>query len=117
MPRKSPREIDEPAWVDSASFPRAFLQGFLPLTLPGLFSVGVFVLSWNEFLFASGLMTESDSKTTPVGIAEFITECLPRCSAIFCAASCRARSRVSLPRNGLDLSCTSRAQTAVGHQR
>ena len=72
---KIPREIDEAAWVDGASFFRAFLQIFLPLALPGTFSVGVFVfvLSWNEFLFASILMTEGNSKTIPVGIAEFIT--------------------------------------------
>src|SRR5262249_8850484 len=72
---KIPRDIDEAAWVDGASFLRAFVRIFLPLALPGIFSVGVFVfvLSWNEFLFASVLMTEADSKTIPVGIAEYIT--------------------------------------------
>ncbi len=33
----------------------------------------VFVLSWNEFLFASVLITSGDMKTIPLGIAEFIT--------------------------------------------
>ena len=33
----------------------------------------VFVLSWNEFLFASIVMTSSDLRTVPVGISEFIT--------------------------------------------
>jgi ABC-type glycerol-3-phosphate transport system permease component len=70
-----PREIDESAWVDGASFLRTFLTIILPLALPGIFSVGVFVfvLSWNEYLFASVLITSSAHKTIPLGIAEFIT--------------------------------------------
>jgi ABC-type glycerol-3-phosphate transport system permease component len=70
-----PREIDEAAWVDGASFLRTFATIILPLALPGIFSVGVFVfvLSWNEFLFASVLVTSSAHKTIPLGIAEFIT--------------------------------------------
>jgi ABC-type glycerol-3-phosphate transport system permease component len=45
------------------------------LSLPGIFSVAVFVfvLSWNEFLFASVMVTSGDLKTIPLGIAEFIT--------------------------------------------
>jgi ABC-type glycerol-3-phosphate transport system permease component len=70
-----PRDIDEAAWVDGASFLRTFFTIILPLALPGVFSVGVFVfvLSWNEFLFASVLVTSSANKTIPLGIAEFIT--------------------------------------------
>jgi ABC-type glycerol-3-phosphate transport system permease component len=70
-----PREIDESAWVDGASFLRTFLTIILPLALPGIFSVGVFVfvLSWNEYLFASVLITSGSHKTIPLGIAEFIT--------------------------------------------
>lgn len=70
-----PREIDEAAWVDGASFLRTFFSVILPLALPGIFSVAVFVfvLSWNEYLFASVLITSSDLKTIPLGIAEFIT--------------------------------------------
>jgi ABC-type glycerol-3-phosphate transport system permease component len=70
-----PKDIDEAAWVDGASFLRTFTTIILPLALPGIFSVAVFVfvLSWNEFLFASVLLTGGDRKTIPVGIAEFIT--------------------------------------------
>lgn len=70
-----PREIDESAWIDGASYLRTFVTIIVPLALPGIFSVAVFVfvLSWNEFLFASVLITSSDRKTIPLGIAEFIT--------------------------------------------
>jgi len=70
-----PREIDEAAWVDGASYLVTFSAIILPLALPGVFSVGVFVfvLSWNEYLFASVLITSGSLKTIPVGISEFIT--------------------------------------------
>jgi ABC-type glycerol-3-phosphate transport system permease component len=70
-----PREIDEAAWVDGASFAQTFVRVILPLSLPGLLSVAVFVfvLSWNEFLFASVMITSGDLKTIPLGIAELIT--------------------------------------------
>ena len=70
-----PRDLDEAAWVDGASLLRAFVSIILPLVLPGIFSVGifVFVLSWNEFLFASVIVTSTDMRTMPVGIAEFVT--------------------------------------------
>ena len=70
-----PREIDEAAWVDGASYFLTFVAIILPLALPGVFSVGVFVfvLSWNEYLFAGVLMTSGSLKTIPVGISEFIT--------------------------------------------
>ncbi|MGO4712221.1 carbohydrate ABC transporter permease [Bradyrhizobium sp. 2TAF24] len=70
-----PREIDEAAWVDGASFMYTFVVIILPLALPGIFSVAVFVfvLSWNEFLFASVMISSSELKTIPLGIAEFIT--------------------------------------------
>lgn len=70
-----PREIDEAAWVDGASYLITFARVILPLALPGVFSVGVFVfvLSWNEYLFASVLITSGSLKTMPVGISEFIT--------------------------------------------
>ena len=70
-----PREIDEAAWVDGASYFLTFAAIILPLALPGVFSVGVFVfvLSWNEYLFAGVLITSGSLKTIPVGISEFIT--------------------------------------------
>jgi len=70
-----PKDIDEAAWMDGASLLRTFFAVILPLTLPGIFSVGVFVfvLSWNEFLFASVLAGSVANKTLPVGISEYIT--------------------------------------------
>lgn len=70
-----PKEVDEAAWVDGSSYLNTFLRIVLPLSLPGIFSVAifVFVLSWNEFLFASIIMSSGSLKTVPVGISEFVT--------------------------------------------
>lgn len=70
-----PRELDEAAWVDGASYLRTVRSVILPVCLPGVFSTAifVFVLSWNEFLFASVIAESSRNKTITVGIAEFIT--------------------------------------------
>ena len=70
-----PRELDEAAWVDGASYFQAFILVILPLALPGIFSTAVivFIMSWNEFLFASVIGTSTANKTLPVGISEFIT--------------------------------------------
>lgn len=70
-----PRELDEAAWVDGASYLRTLMSVVLPVCMPGLFSTAifVFVLSWNEFLFASVIAGAASNKTITVGIAEFIT--------------------------------------------
>ena len=70
-----PRELDEAAWVDGASYLRTLVSVILPVCMPGLFSTAifVFVLSWNEYLFASVIAGSAANKTITVGIAEFIT--------------------------------------------
>lgn len=70
-----PRELDEAAWVDGASYMRTLVSVILPVSMPGLFSTAifVFVLSWNEYLFASVIAGSAANKTITVGIAEFIT--------------------------------------------
>jgi ABC-type glycerol-3-phosphate transport system permease component len=70
-----PREIDEAALVDGATYFGAFRRLILPLAAPGVLSTGLlaFILSWSEFLFSSVLLTSGAKKTLPVGIAEFVT--------------------------------------------
>ena len=45
----------------------------MPLTLPGMISVAIysFIMTWNDFLFASTLISQENMKTMTVGIAEF----------------------------------------------
>ena len=70
-----PRDLEEAALVDGATYLGAFTRIVLPLTAPGVMSTGlfVFILSWNEYLFASVMGTSEANKTLPVGIADFVT--------------------------------------------
>lgn len=71
-----PVEIEEAAAIDGCSVLRTLLQVVLPIVLPALAAVGMyaFILSWNEFLFA--LIMTSDSSTRPisVGLAFYIDD-------------------------------------------
>ncbi len=68
-----PREIEEASALDGDSYFQTFTRITLPLAMPGLISVGilVFLLSWNEFLFAL-VLGDSTVRTVPVGLYGFI---------------------------------------------
>lgn len=69
-----PREIDEAARVDGASHFGVYWRIILPLSLPGLVTVGIFAFlgAWNEFLLALVLIQQNELKTLPVGLALFL---------------------------------------------
>jgi multiple sugar transport system permease protein len=56
-----PYELVEAALVDGASPFRAFLVVVLPVTLPGVITVGIFsfLIPWGDLIFALSLITES----------------------------------------------------------
>jgi multiple sugar transport system permease protein len=56
-----PYAIEEAAHIDGATWWKAFYDHVLPLTLPGLIAVGLFVVvfTWNELIFAM-LLTGPD---------------------------------------------------------
>jgi multiple sugar transport system permease protein len=59
--RELPRELEEAALVDGASRLQSFFWIMLPLALPGLAAAWVICMafSWNEFLFALSLTSQS----------------------------------------------------------
>jgi multiple sugar transport system permease protein len=65
-----PIDLEESARVDGATRWQAFLRIVLPLSAPGLVSVGIlaFIFSWNEYLYAL-MLTNFDAITLPVLIA------------------------------------------------
>jgi ABC-type glycerol-3-phosphate transport system permease component len=74
--RTIPREVEEAALVDGATPFRAFLEILVPLALPGLATVVIFsfVQSWNEFLLAASLLTDSSKYPLPVAMFNFVGE-------------------------------------------
>lgn len=65
-----PIELDEAARIDGASNFTTFRKIVLPLTVPGVAAVAVFVLinGWNEYMYSSVLMSKDAFKTLTVGI-------------------------------------------------
>lgn len=71
-----PVELDEAALVDGCSRFRAFISVVFPITIPGVVCVALitFVRSAQEFIYAATFLTETNVKTSPVGLYSFFTE-------------------------------------------
>ena len=70
-----PKELEEAALIDGASRIRIFWRIALPLSMPGLVTVGVlaFVASWNAYLLPL-LLLQGENRTLPLGVADYSTE-------------------------------------------
>jgi len=70
--KEIPKELIQAARVDGASNFQVFRKVILPLAIPGVFTTGilVFIAVWNEFLFASLLLSQ-ENWTIPVVMASF----------------------------------------------
>lgn len=69
-----PPQMDEAAQLDGHTRAGAFLRVLLPLAAPGMAATAVmcFILSWNEFLYAS-ILASGDARTLTVGIPGLVT--------------------------------------------
>lgn len=65
-----PRELDEAVKVDGAGSLTALWRVLVPISVPGLVSVGIytFMITWNEYLFALTLTRTQEMRTVPIGI-------------------------------------------------
>lgn len=65
-----PRELDEAVKIDGGSSLTALWRILVPISIPGIVSVGIytFMISWNEFLFALTLTKTQEMRTVPIGI-------------------------------------------------
>ncbi|TPW70209.1 carbohydrate ABC transporter permease [Schumannella sp. 10F1B-5-1] len=65
-----PKELDEAAKVDGSSSFGALWRILVPISIPGIVSVGIytFMIAWNEYLFALTLTRTNDMRTVPIGI-------------------------------------------------
>ena len=67
-----PKEIEEAAYVEGASFLRIIFFIIFPLSTPALTASAlfVFVTSWNELFFGLSFISSPDLRTVPVGISQ-----------------------------------------------
>lgn len=69
-----PIEIEEAARIDGCTQFIAFVKVILPLAIPGIIATAIyiFLMAWDELLFAWVLTTSADVQTVPVGIRLFV---------------------------------------------
>jgi multiple sugar transport system permease protein len=71
--KEIPKELEEAALVDGATYFQAFRKVILPLAAPGLVTAGLLTafFVWNEFLLAQTLTSSPRAFTVPVAVANF----------------------------------------------
>lgn len=72
--RGFPKDLEESGVMDGAGIYRIFWSILLPITRPAMATVIIlnFIYNWNEYLFALVLVSSSELKTLPLGLANFV---------------------------------------------
>jgi multiple sugar transport system permease protein len=65
-----PKELDEAALIDGATWLQTLTRIFIPVALPGLIAATIFAftVSWAQFLYPLALTTSTEQLVLPVGI-------------------------------------------------
>jgi ABC-type glycerol-3-phosphate transport system permease component len=84
-----PKELEEAAWIDGYSRGQTFLRIVMPVCVPGIAAVTifVFVMCWNEFMIASLLLKNVNARTLTVGIQMFVAEYTSEWGYMFASAT------------------------------
>ena len=71
--REIPWELEQAAEVDGATPFQAFRKVIAPLAMPGIVTtfIIVFIICWNDFIFATSLTSTDAAQTVPAAIAQF----------------------------------------------
>jgi multiple sugar transport system permease protein len=65
-----PKELDEAALIDGASYPQILIKIFIPVAMPGIIAAMIFAftVSWGSFLYPLAYLYSADQATLTVGI-------------------------------------------------
>jgi multiple sugar transport system permease protein len=71
--REIPWELEQAAQVDGATPFQAFRKVIAPLAMPGIVTtfIIVFIICWNDFVFAISLTSTTAAETVPAAISSF----------------------------------------------
>jgi multiple sugar transport system permease protein len=71
--REIPWELEQAAQIDGATPFQAFRKVIAPLAMPGIVTtfIIVFIICWNDFIFAISLTSTNAAQTVPAAIAQF----------------------------------------------
>lgn len=74
--RAIPRELEEAASIDGASRLGFFARMVVPLSLPGVVTVGIlaFVASWNGYMLPLFILSDEVMYTHPLGVQSFASQ-------------------------------------------
>lgn len=70
----NPEEIEEAAQIDGCSRLRMLIKIVIPLMIPGLIAVAVFIFinAWNNYLYAFAFISSQELRVLPQGIVSFL---------------------------------------------
>ena len=65
-----PKELDEAALIDGASYPQILFRIFIPVAMPGIIAATIFAftVSWGQFLYPMAYLYTSNQMVLTVGI-------------------------------------------------
>jgi len=71
-----PKDLEEAAGIDGASRLGFFWRMVLPLSVPGLITVGIlaFIASWNSYLLPLFILNNQNTFTLPLGVQAFASQ-------------------------------------------
>lgn len=74
--RAIPKELEEAAAIDGASRLGFFFRMVVPLSVPGVITVGIlaFVASWNSYMLPLFILNDETSYTLPLGVQAFAAQ-------------------------------------------
>ncbi|MEE6282695.1 carbohydrate ABC transporter permease [Georgenia sunbinii] len=74
--RAIPKELEEAAAIDGASRLSFFFRMVVPLSVPGVVTVGIlaFIASWNSYLLPLFILGNEASYTLPLGVQAFASQ-------------------------------------------
>ncbi|HEX5332156.1 MAG TPA: carbohydrate ABC transporter permease [Cellulomonas sp.] len=74
--RAIPKELEEAASIDGASRLGFFFRMVIPLSIPGVVTVGIlaFIASWNSYLLPLFILNNEGSYTLPLGVQAFAAQ-------------------------------------------
>lgn len=69
-----PISLEESATIDGCSRIGTFFRIALPVSVPGLMATAIysFILAWNEFMWASIILSDGDKKPVSIGVYSFV---------------------------------------------
>jgi raffinose/stachyose/melibiose transport system permease protein len=74
--RAIPRELEEAASIDGASRLGFFWRMVVPLSMPGVITVGIlaFIGAWNNYMLPLFILSDPATFTLPLGVANFASQ-------------------------------------------